>query len=75
VRLHRPDGSTVELWADQTYSLTQLYSGDTLAPSRRRLALAAEPMTCPPNALASGDRVIRLEPGESHVGRWGVRLR
>ena len=74
VRLVRPDGATVELWADRTYSAIQLYTGDTLAPPRRRHALAAEPMTCPPNALQTGEGVVRLEPGESHVGRWGARL-
>lgn len=74
VRLGRPDGVAVELWADRSYSVIQLYTGDTLAPERRRRALAAEPMTCPPNALQTGDGVIRLGPGESHVSRWGVRL-
>jgi aldose 1-epimerase len=69
-----PDGHAVELWCDRTYGVIQLYSGDTLAPARRRLALAAEPMTCPPNALQSGEGIIRLAPGQSHSGRWGVRL-
>ena len=75
VRLERPDGVTAELWADGAYPYIQLYTGDTLAPPRRRLALAAEPMTCPPNALQTGEGIVRLEPGERHVGRWGVRLR
>jgi aldose 1-epimerase len=75
VRLECPDGGRVELWADSSYTVIQLYTGDTLAPGRRRQGLAAEPMTCPPNALASGEGVVRLEPGESHVSRWGVRLR
>lgn len=74
VRLECPDGRTVELWADASYSVIQLYTGDTLAPGRRRQGLAAEPMTCPPNALATGEGIIRLEPGESQVSRWGVRL-
>jgi aldose 1-epimerase len=75
VSLGCPDGGTVELWCDESYTVLQLYTGDTLAPDRRRQGLAAEPMTCPPNALASGDGVIRLGPGESQVSRWGVRLR
>ncbi len=74
VGLSGPDGHTVELWCDQTYRVIQLYTGDTLDTPRRRLGLAAEPMTCPPNALQSGDGVIRLEPGRTHVSRWGVRL-
>jgi aldose 1-epimerase len=74
VRLGCPDGRTVELWADASYTVIQLYTGDTLAPARRRRGLAAEPMTCPPNALASGEGIVRLEPGEGCVSRWGVRL-
>ncbi len=53
--------------------MLQLYTGDTLAPERRRLGLAAEPMTCPPNAFQTGDGIVRLEPGDTFVGRWGVR--
>jgi aldose 1-epimerase len=73
-RLACPDERTVELWVDDAYELIQIYTGDTLAPARRRTGLAAEPMTCPPNALQSGDSLVRLEPGEEHVARWGVRL-
>ena len=31
-------------------------------------------MTCAPNAFASGDGLIRLEPGESHTSVWGAGL-
>jgi aldose 1-epimerase len=75
VRLGCPDGRTVELWCDDAYSIIQLYTGHTLAPPRRRLGLAAEPMTCPANAFQTGEGLVRLEPGQSHVGRWGVSLR
>lgn len=75
VRLGRPDGTTIELWADRTYPIIQLYTADTLSSARRRRGLAAEPMTCPPNAFQSGDGVRRLEPGESTTSVWGVRLR
>lgn len=75
VRLGRPDGCTVELWADRSYPVIQLYTADSLAGERRRSGLAAEPMTCPPNAFQSGSGVIRLEPGESTTSTWGVRLR
>jgi aldose 1-epimerase len=73
-RLHRPDGTRVELWVDEQYEFLQVYTADTLAPARRRRALAVEPMTCAPNALQSGDGLARLEPGESLSARWGVRL-
>jgi aldose 1-epimerase len=74
VRLTGADGRTVELWADSAYSIIQIFTGDTLATHRARRGLACEPMTAPSNAFASGDGVIRLEPGETSTGRWGVRL-
>src|SRR5438477_3762438 len=34
------------VWADRNYRYFQVFSGDTLAPTRRRRGLAIEPMTC-----------------------------
>ena len=73
-RLTAPDRSRVELWVDEHYPVIEIYTGDTLGPSRRRLGLGTEPMTCPPNAFASGQGVIRLEPRQSLASSWGVRL-
>jgi aldose 1-epimerase len=75
IRMGCPDGRTVELWADQHYPVLEVFTADTLSPDRRRRGLGAEPMSAPPNALASGEMVVRLEPGDQHVARWGVRLR
>ncbi len=74
-RLSAPDGRRTELWVDEHHPVVQIYTGDTLGPARRRRAMAAEPMTCPPNALATGEGVIRLDPGRSVTTAWGVRLR
>ena len=75
VALTGVDGARVELWMDESYNFLQLFTGDTLAPGRRRRrGLAAEPMTCPANAFATGESVLTLEPGESFVGEWGVAL-
>lgn len=74
VRLTGADGRTVELWAGPRYGYLQLFSGDGLAPGRRRSALAAEPMTAPPNAFATGEGVVRLARGEALTSVWGVRL-
>lgn len=73
-RLAAPDGRTVELWQDQTYPYTEIFTGDSLRPERRRRGLGVEPMTAPPNAFASGIDVILLGPGESTTSRWGVRI-
>jgi aldose 1-epimerase len=75
VRLGCPDGRTVEMWSDPAYPVIEIYTADTLAPARRRAGLAAEPMSAPPNALATGELVVRLAPGDEHVAVWGVRLR
>jgi aldose 1-epimerase len=73
-RLSAPDGSRAELWIDEHYPIFEIYTGDTLSPPRRRRGLGVEPMTCPPNAFQTGERLIRLEPGETLTTRWGVRL-
>jgi len=74
-RLGCADGTTVELWVDEHHPYLQAFTGDTLAPGRRRTALAVEPMTCPANAFASGHGLLRIEPGRSVTTTWGVRLR
>ena len=72
VELRNPAHETqVSLWVDQSYPYLMLFSGDTL-PNVRRRSLAVEPMTCPPNAFRTGEAVIRLEPGSSFTGAWGV---
>jgi aldose 1-epimerase len=73
-RLESADGGRgVEVWADEAFGYLQVYTGDALeSASRRRQAVAIEPMTCPPNAFASGVDVIRLEPGASWSGAWGI---
>jgi aldose 1-epimerase len=73
-RLIRPDGRAAELWVDEAFPSNEIYTADTLAPERRRTGLGCEPMSCPPNALASGEGVIRLEPGQAFTGCWGARL-
>jgi len=73
-RLAGPDGRTAELWVDGSYPVLQIFTGDTLAPDRRRRGLGAEPMTCPPNAFGRGEGVLRLEPGASVITAWGARL-
>ena len=63
----------VELWADGATRCLQVFTGDTLDPARRRQGLAVEPMSCPPDALNSGQGLVVLAPGEEHTLRWGLR--
>ncbi len=60
------------LWVDERYPYLMVFTGDPL-PDVDRRALAVEPMTCPPNAFRTGTDLVRLEPGQSFTGRWGVR--
>ena len=74
VRLRRPDGRTVGMWADGSYPYIELYTGDTLSPERRRVGLGAEPMTCPPDAFRSGEGLVVLEAGGTFRGVWGLSI-
>jgi aldose 1-epimerase len=66
------DRRRATLWLGAACGFVMLYSGDTLAPARRRRGLAVEPMTCAPNAFISGDGLVRLEPGGMHIATWGI---
>jgi aldose 1-epimerase len=74
LRLQRPNSDvSVALWADAAYPYLEVFTGDALPdPSRRRQGLGVEPMSAPPNALATGEAVVAVAPGESWVGSWGV---
>ncbi len=56
VRLTEHDNGAVARTVDgPSLGHLMIFTGDTLAPQRRRRGLAVEPMTCAPNALQSGD--------------------
>jgi aldose 1-epimerase len=68
-------GSTrLAFWAGPGYDWLQVFSGDALDAAHRRRALAIEPMTCPPNAFASGIGLLTLEPGASVTHSWGIQV-
>jgi aldose 1-epimerase len=71
VRLEGADAS-VTLWMGEAYRFVMVYTGDTLAVARRRRGIAVEPMSCAPNAFASGEGLIRLEPTQTHTAEWGI---
>jgi aldose 1-epimerase len=60
----------VTVWADASWPYVQLFTGDL--PDVQRRGFAVEPMTCPPNAFNTGEGVIRLEPGDTFDGTWGI---
>lgn len=61
---------TVRLWADEAHPWMMIYTADSAPPPRS--GLGVEPMTCPPNAFASGEGVVDLEPGAEFHGTWGI---
>jgi aldose 1-epimerase len=44
----------------------QVCTSDWPGESGHRAGVAVEPMTCPPDALATGTDVVVLEPGDEH---------
>ena len=62
------------LWANaREFGYVQLFTGDGLPePKNRRSGLAVEPMTCPPNALRSGESLLQLASASSMRFRFGI---
>ena len=68
VRVAADDG-TVALRMDRRHRWVQVFVG----PPGHREILAVEPMTAPPNAFATGQDLIVLDPGGTVTVRWGIR--
>lgn len=73
-RMTAPDGRTTVMWGDGAVRWWQLFTGDALAEPWTRRTIALEPMTCPPDALNTGEDLVVLEPGGTHSMTWGLRL-
>lgn len=74
-RLTGSDGRTAAVWMDESMDCWQVCSGDHIDPAHyRRTGLAAEPMSCIADALRTGDRLVVLEPGQTHTVTWGATL-
>lgn len=71
---HPPSGARTVLWAPATdLPWVQVFTGDALPePARRRTGVALEPMTCGPDALATGEDLITLNPGQEWSTTWGL---
>ena len=66
VEVRAGDGHGVALTWDTVCPWVQLHTGDRPEPEWNRAGLAAEPMTCPPDAFNSGTGLVVLQPGEQH---------
>lgn len=75
IRLAAPDGRTAAVWMDESMDTWQICTGDHISPVEvRRTGVAAEPMSCIADAFRTGDRLVRLAPGERHEVTWGATL-
>lgn len=71
IELRDADGHGTTLWADEHFGWCQVYTSPESAPSIGR-AVAVEPMTCPPNALRSGESLLQLASASSMSFRFGI---
>ena len=72
-RLAAPDGSAVELWQDENFGYVQVFTPRAFPRGGvEGLAIAIEPMTAPPNALATGQSLHWLEVGGHWSASWGI---
>jgi aldose 1-epimerase len=60
-----PQRFTSQVEFSAAFRWVQASTGDIPDPRRRRRGLAVEPQTCPPNALATGQDLLRLQPGQT----------
>lgn len=74
LRLSAPDRSrAVTFWLGPAYDYVEIFTGHALPdPARRRRGLGVEPMSAPPNALATGESLVVLDPEASWEGEWGI---
>jgi len=72
LRLLGPGGRGVAMTWDRSCPWLQLCIPDASNPTMQRRALAAEPMTCPPDAFNSGIDLITLPPGGEHTLRLAI---
>lgn len=66
------DGAGVALEWGPECGWVQLHTADRPEPVLDRTGLALEPMTCPPDAFATGEDLVVLAPGEHHRAWWVI---
>ena len=66
------DGHGAALTWDAACPWVQVHTGDRPEPEWNRAGLAAEPMTCPPDAFNSGTDLVVLQSGGHHEAAWRI---
>lgn len=72
VRLTAPSGTGVTMSWSHGLPWVQVHTADQEDPTRSRLGLAVEPMTCPPDAFNSGTDLVTLSPNTPHLVSWTI---
>ncbi|MEN0023011.1 MAG: aldose 1-epimerase family protein [Microbacterium sp.] len=73
VRVQSASGAGVAIAFDEACPWVQVHTADTPVEATNRIGLAVEPMTCPPNAFASGTDLVVLPAGGAHTASWRIR--
>lgn len=68
----RSGEEVTSVWGDESCRWWQVCTGDEATGPWHRNGVALEPMTCPPNAFATGRDLITLAPGATSTVRWGI---
>jgi len=63
---------SVELHWEPTFDHLQVFTPPFITPGRN--AVAIEPMSCAADAFNSGEGLVRLAPGASWSGGWGITV-
>lgn len=76
VTVATPGRQVVDVWAEaSTLPWAQVFSGKAEADQSGEHGIAVEAMSCPADAFNSGDSLVRIAPGETWTGTWGISPR
>ena len=73
VSLLNAEGQGAEIIFDEQSKWIQIHTADRDLQADSRMAVAIEPMTCPPDAFNSGIDLIVLEPGKKHEYKLKIK--
>ena len=73
VSLLNAEGQGAEMIFDEQSKWIQIHTADRDLQADSRMAVAIEPMTCPPDAFNSGIDLIVLEPGKNHEYKLKIK--
>ena len=73
ISLLNAEGQGAEMIFDEQSKWIQIHTADRDLQADSRMAVAIEPMTCPPDAFNSGIDLIVLEPGKKHEYKLKIK--